>query len=439
MGYSMCRRSWRRLLGVNPCLALKQWKAGNTCYTTGRIERQSEVMDAIHGSLIIIIKHFEKSNPYSHLHGKDLHSDEVLLPFTDKRTLFLLLKRWYDMRVGTSGGEPVPTGAPGALRALRDLKFPLVRAPRYKTFIKVLRRSEFARVKFHRFVNMERCPKCCLYRYKLMTCHGAERSQWERLTADHQFLQIAQKRRYAEDRAIAASDFPKSELYMALDGGSGYDFVFPHLSPNDAELPSKAVKGIHTLPMKVMNCLLHGDTRSHVILSPGSIVAGANHLCESVMVMVNSAYGDHGAIPPTITVQLDNASVNHNILTLGFMSLYVLHGVTDTVRVRFELENHAHDIYDAFGAIHARAVRRQTYYSMSELHGIIQAAHVLQDAGTAILPKNPLMGRDVQVTNLWEIRDIWQWLMPGHGESTVRGNAESADTDHDHMHRGQDK
>ena len=43
--------------------------------------------------------------------------------------------------------------------------------------------------------------------------------------------------------------------------------------------------------------------------------------------------------------------------------------------MRFELENHAHDIYDAFGGIHSAAVRGQTYFSLAELHGIIKSAH----------------------------------------------------------------
>jgi hypothetical protein len=323
LGYTMCARSWRRILGVNPTLALKQWRLGHRTYHSERIERTSEVSDAIHGSLLVIIKHFEQSNPYSHFHGKDLHSMDVLLPFTSKKTLFLLLKRWWEMRhAGRALGE-VAIGAPGALGAIRNFDFPLTVAPKYTTFLNVLRRPEFAHVKFHRFVNMERCPKCCLYRYKLLTCRPDERAMWERLASDHQFLQIAQKRRYSEDRALAASDFPRTELYLALDGGSGFDYLLPHFSPNDAELPSKAAKGIHTLPMKVMNGLVHGDSRSHAILSPGSIVAGANHLCECIATLINTAFRDHGDIPGTISVQLDNASVNHNSLTLGFMGLYV--------------------------------------------------------------------------------------------------------------------
>ena len=91
--------------------------------------------------------------------------------------------------------------------------------------------------------------------------------------------------------------------------------------------------------MKVMNGLVHGDTRSHAILSPGTIFAGASHTCESIAVLMNTAYAEHGNLPLRASVQLDNAATNHNMLVLVFMGLYartdqmprsvsiVLHGV----------------------------------------------------------------------------------------------------------------
>ena len=58
---------------------------------------------------------------------------------------------------------------------------------------------------------------------------------------------------YVADRSRAAMDFPKTELYMAFDGGSGYHFWLPHLSPHDTEGPNKALDKCHTSPLKVMN------------------------------------------------------------------------------------------------------------------------------------------------------------------------------------------
>ena len=217
---------------------------------------------------------------------------------------------------------------------------------------------------------------------------------------------------YAADRAKAAFDFPASELYLAFDGGSGFEFWLPHISPHSSELPNKAIDKAHTSPLKVMNghtcgsgcifsvassqresaanphtCsgLVHGDMRSHVILSPPCIVAGANHTCESILIAINTAYEEHGDLPrragrkmflgmPGLqthgpsrghsscspgrirpnrshipapeqcfwsprkaSVQLDNASTNHNMLVFGFCSLYVMFGIFDEFRVRFEL------------------------------------------------------------------------------------------------------
>ena len=80
--------------------------------------------------------------------------------------------------------------------------------------------------------------------------------------------------------------------------------------------------------------LVHGDLRSHVILSPPCIVAGANHVCECIALAINVAYEDHGDLPRKASVQLDNASTNHNMLVFGFVSLYVMFGFFDTFRVR---------------------------------------------------------------------------------------------------------
>lgn len=76
------------------------------------------------------------------------------------------------------------------------------------------------------------------------------------------------------------------------------------------------------------------------------------------MILINQHYIEHGELPPTFTVQLDNASSNKNILVLGFLAIYVLLGIFKSVRVRFLLENHAHDVYDAFQGIHAKKLER---------------------------------------------------------------------------------
>ena len=256
-----------------------------------------------------------------------------------------------------------------------------------------------------------------------MTATEATISHWQSLFAEHQFLQRAQKREYANDRVRAAAN-PRQEAYLAMDGGSGFDFVLPHLSAASAELPSKAVGPSHTVPMKVMNGLVHGDSRSHVILSPGVIKGNANYVCECQAILVNTLFKEHGDVPPFMSLQLDNAPVNHNILVLVFNALYVMEQITVENRVRFELPNHAHDVYDSFHSIHARKIAASNFYSMKELDELIVEAHASARASAAGgAGVSAAMGHDVLVSHLWKIRDFWNWLAPGYNSANGRLDA----------------
>ncbi len=83
--------------------------------------------------------------------------------------------------------------------------------------------------------------------------------------------------------------------------------------------------------------LVHGDLRSHVILSPSAIVSGSSHVCEAIAIAINTAYEDHQDLPATASIQLDNASPNHSMLVFSFCAQYVLFKVFDKFRVRFDL------------------------------------------------------------------------------------------------------
>ena len=152
------------------------------------------------------------------------------------------------------------------------------------------------------------------------------------------------------------------------------------------------------------------------MLSPGSVVAGGNHTCESIMVLVNTCFLDHGTLPKEATVQLDNASTNKCMLVLAFMGVYCVHGVFEQARVRFCLEHHAHDVYDAFHAIHSKALCQNTFFHYEEMIAITKGAHAAardrhaREGGQ----DHTIMGHDVQVSNLWQIRDLWEWLVPGY-------------------------
>lgn len=329
LGVPVCYRAFRRLSGANPWRPLQDVRRGLWVYKHAGFRRASIVEDQMHGAIWAVVRHFASSNPLAP--GSSGHSydpDEMLMPFHEKIYLFRVLQLWHaeQLQQQQQQAEPMYPGSGGSAGSGTVCRVWFSTPPKYRTFLKVLRRPEFQKVKFHRVVNMARCPKCCYLRWRCMSSPPEQREQWQRLAAAHQYLQLAQKRTYAADRAVASSDYPRSELYMAMDCGSGSEFVLPHLASHDIELPSKAIASFHTLPMKVLNGLVHGDTRSHVVMSPGSAIAGANHTCEGLAILINTAFHDHGDLPKRATVQLDNASTNHNMLVLAFMALYVLPG-----------------------------------------------------------------------------------------------------------------
>ena len=161
----------------------------------------------------------------------------------------------------------------------------------------------------------------------------------------------------------------------AFDCGSGWEFVLPHVSPADREGPNKVLANLTTVPMKVGNAIVHGDTRGHVILSPGVIGATANQTCECICIVVNTVLHDHGAMPQDFTIQFDGASTNKCILVLAYIGLYPMSGVFHECRARCEVENHAHDVYDSYHHIHGHRVKHSTYFHYEELIALIEASH----------------------------------------------------------------
>ena len=119
--------------------------------------------------------------------------------------------------------------------------------------------------------------------------------------------------------------------------------------------PAISLLRFQAVRMKLLNGLVHGHTRGHVILSPGVIGATANHTCESIGNMVNTAF-ENTHFPSLLSVQFDGASTSKCSLVLAYMGVYVMEGVFTTARAWCELENHADDVYDAYQAIHTGKV-----------------------------------------------------------------------------------
>ena len=265
LGHSVCTRAWTMLVGCSPkrlVAVRRSCAAGHLVATKYDVsKRKRHIMNAMHGAVMVLCKRLHERMPF-----KNHNQNNIDLPLARKRQLFNMLKSWYNESVESLGQD----------RSISSGRQPLLpKKPKYRTFLKVFQEPEFANVRFHRVVDIGRCSKCAFYNWKLLVVGAENREIWERLAAKHQWLQLSQKKQYAVDRAEAANTFPSrdGELYIGIDGGSGFEVHLPHFSAFALEGPNKALQKHHTLPFKVMNGLVHGDTRSHVLLSPGSIVA----------------------------------------------------------------------------------------------------------------------------------------------------------------------
>ena len=242
VGKELCQMGFVACTGISRCFfnkarrhadqGLVSWNASSP----NRIpERANQMRDAIW----IIVADLHEQSPYaksvkiqsspSELSSQSMQSPRLWhLPFHQKVCLWRLVK---------------------ALHAKNPI---FTHQPKYWEFRRIITSPEFKTVIFHRVVDIGRCPKCEFFKWKCASVMPALREVWQDALSTHFLLQVAQTKLYAADRAIAASTFPHSELYLACDCGSGHEFVLPHLSAADREGPSKAIDGFRTVPMKVM-------------------------------------------------------------------------------------------------------------------------------------------------------------------------------------------
>ena len=62
-------------------------------------------------------------------------------------------------------------------------------------------------------------------------------------------------------------------------------------------------------------------------------------------------------------------------------------------------------------------VQRHTYFHLEEMLALIEAAHQQsRDDGEML----PAVGHDVKVSNLFEVRDFWEWLASGYTDPSTR-------------------
>ena len=421
LGEDVCMRSFRIFTGIGGLHRhTKRIRQGLETYDIGSSRRAAPIQDQMRHAIWYVVQALHHQSPYAK--RADV-AKTWYVPFHQKVCLWRLVLALHTTRSQAELRES-PESAESAESPESPVS-PLSPQPRafftqkpvYSAFRALINSDEFSAVKFHRLVDIGRCPKCEYFQYKCASVPLALRSVWQDALSKHHLLQIKQKQIYAADRAKATAEFPNVELYLAMDCGSGKEFVYPHLSGADREGPNKVLDNVVTIPMKVCNGLVHGDTRSHVILSPGVIGATTSYTCECINILVNTAFMEHQDLPQLLTMQFDGASTNKNILVLTFLALYVLEGIVSTARARCELENHAHDLYDSFHSIHARRVLRSTFFTHGELIDIIKASHTVKHNVNCA---RPLVGHDVMVSDLFQVRDFWEWLAPGYSNPKTR-------------------
>ena len=90
--------------------------------------------------------------------------------------------------------------------------------------------------------------------------------------------------------------------------------------------------------------------------------------------------------------------------------------------------------------IHATALNKSTYYTMDDMADVIRNAHQSARARHAAEggENKPIMGHDVLVSMLWEMRDFWEWLVPGYTEDPKRAFNMAAFISYDNLHQYRD-
>ena len=190
----MCRRAFERLTGTSLYRAFKQLRLGHAEAPPKTSARVARRLDQMKAAIWVVLEHLSYDSPYGSRATQPENFDkrELILrvPFHHKVCLWRLI----DLASKSVPNIPLPSGSS------------------YSCFRRAMLCPEFRLVRFHRIVDIGRCPKCCYLQYTIAAVPRGLKSVWQTAFSKHHMLQLKQKQQYAKDRAIAAVDYPNTEM-----------------------------------------------------------------------------------------------------------------------------------------------------------------------------------------------------------------------------------
>ena len=212
LGKDHCSRSFSCFTGVHHDtmnVAGNCRKEGLTKYKQKVRTRHAKVRDEMCQAMWMVIQDLHHQSPFA---KRDVEPDEWCIPFHHKVCLWRLVLKLQEDQVADASKPQL-----------------FSKSPRYAEFRRCVAMPDFAKVVFHRMVDIGRCPRCEYMEWKCASVPFELRPVWQDALAKHHQLGIAQKRCYATARAKAAAEFPNIQLYMVPDVHDDHDDHDDHI------------------------------------------------------------------------------------------------------------------------------------------------------------------------------------------------------------------
>ena len=191
LGHHVCKRAFEAVTGVNVSRGRRLMRMGVQTWERQTRKSKAVRLEQMIAAIWMVVQQLHHQSPYA----KDAVEGVWHVPFHQKVCLWRLIKKVHDSR-------------PEDVAPLFTSK------PKYHEFRRALCKPEFKKVVFHRIVDIGRCSKCEFFKWKCASVPLWARPIWQDALAKHHLLQIQQKQCYSADRARAAADYPRTELYL---------------------------------------------------------------------------------------------------------------------------------------------------------------------------------------------------------------------------------